>query len=365
MDQSSLTNALSDAQAVMNALFTLGLAALFGLLGYLILFKVLFALTVGQDSPLQTNLLKRCRTPSKIMLPLLAMHMVLPSLGLASGTLHLIRHIGSLLLITMITWLLIASILGIRDLLLEYYDVADGNVKSRAMSTQVIMLVRLSVVIVTSLAGATMLMTFDAVRQVGVSLLASAGVAGIVIGFAAQRSLAALLAGIQIAITQPIRLDDVLFLENEWGWVEEITLTYVVVRIRDLRRLVLPVTYFLETPFQNWSRSSSELMGVVYIYCDYRVPVNILRAELDRIVATTPLWDGKFCRMMVTDASERTVQLRAMISAADAMSVFELRCYVREKLVEFLQREHPESLPRYRTELEGAVLPMQVEEIPT
>lgn len=354
MDFSQFSELLDNTQATINALITIGMAALFGFIGYLVLFKVLFRLAVCPDSDININLLRRWRHPAKPLLPLLVIYFILPSASLPPPIFMLLQHLGVLLLIISISWLLIATILGLRDLLLERYDLADpDNLKARTITTQVTMLVRISIVVVVALAGATMLMTFDAVRQVGVSLLASAGVAGVVIGFAAQRSLATLLAGIQIAITQPIRLDDVVIVEEEWGRVEEITLTYVVVRIWDLRRMVLPITYFLEKPFQNWTRASSDLLGVVFIHCDYRVPVDQVRGELERIVAATELWDGNVCKLMMTDAGERTVQLRAVVSAPDASTAFELRCHVREQLIRFLQREHPDSLPRTRGELDN------------
>ncbi|CAH2030912.1 mechanosensitive ion channel family protein [Trichlorobacter ammonificans] len=345
--------AIAEAPALVASLLTLGLALLLGLLGYLLLFKVLFRLAVHSDSSLQKNLLQRWRPPAKLLLPLVAVLLAQPSFQFPPGISELLRHLGSMALIAGIAWLMASTILGLRDLVLQRYDVSDSdNLKARTISTQVTMLVRITIVIVIVLAGATMLMTFETVRQVGVSLLASAGIAGIIIGFAAQRSLAALLAGIQIAITQPIRLDDVVIVEGEWGRVEEITLTYVVVRIWDLRRLVLPITYFLEKPFQNWTRASADLLGTVFLHCDYRVPVAEVRAELERILARTELWDGKVCGLVVFDATDRTVVLRAMVSAPNSGAAWDLRCHVREKLIEFLQRDHPECLPRLRTELE-------------
>lgn len=193
-------------------------------------------------------------------------------------------------------------------------------------------------------------MTFDKVRQIGVSILASAGIAGIIIGFAAQRSLATLIAGIQIAITQPIRIDDVVIVENEWGWIEEITLTYVVIRIWDQRRLVVPITYFIERPFQNWTRTSAELLGTVYLYADYGIPVDELRQELEKIVNASPLWDKRVAKIQVTNATEKTVEMRALVSAENSSNAWELRCLVREKLIDFMQRNYPERLPRIRLE---------------
>jgi small-conductance mechanosensitive channel len=174
-----------------------------------------------------------------------------------------------------------------------------------------------------------------------------------VIGFAAQKTLGNLLAGIQIAITQPIRIDDVVVVEGEWGRIEEITLTYVVVRIWDLRRLVLPIGYFLEKPFQNWTRVSADVLGTVYLVVDYTVPVDEIRAQLERIVRESNLWDRKVCGVQVTDASERGIEVRALVSAADSSKAWDLRCEVREKLIAFLQQNYPGSLPRVRAEIQG------------
>lgn len=195
------------------------------------------------------------------------------------------------------------------------------------------------------------MLTFENVRRLGAGLLTSAGIAGIIIGFAAQRSLANLLAGFQIAFTQPIRIDDVLIVENEWGKVEEITLTYVVVRIWDQRRLVLPIHYFIETPFQNWTRTTSELIGTVFIYTDYTLPLEPLREELNRILESSPLWDKRVSVLQVTNATERTMELRALVSARNAPDAWDLRCYVREKMIEFVKANYPECLPKTRASL--------------
>ena len=203
---------------------------------------------------------------------------------------------------------------------------------------------------------ASMLMVFDSVRQFGASILASAGIAGIVVGFAAQRSIATLLAGFQIALTQPIRLDDVVIVENEWGRIEDITLTYVVVRVWDLRRLVVPITYFIEQPFQNWTRSSADILGTVFLYVDYNVPLDALRAELTRILEASRYWDGKVNVLQVTDAKEHPLEIRALASAADASAAWDLRCEIREKLIGFVQQKFPESLPRFRASFDTAMV---------
>jgi small-conductance mechanosensitive channel len=193
------------------------------------------------------------------------------------------------------------------------------------------------------------------VRQFGTAIIASAGVAGIIVGFAAQKSIATLLAGFQIALTQPIRIDDVVIVENEWGRIEEITLTYVVVSIWDLRRLVLPITYFIEKPFQNWTRTSADILGTVFIHVDYSAPLDELRAELTRILEASPLWDRKVAVLQVTDAKERTLEVRALASARDASAAWDLRCEVREKLIAYLQKNHPGSLPRLRARMEDTL----------
>ncbi|MHB8057760.1 MAG: mechanosensitive ion channel family protein [Desulfuromonadaceae bacterium] len=331
----------------------LSIAVLLGLLGYGILFKVLFRLVARSDSSLNLSLVQRWRHPAKLLLPLLAVLLILPSLQFPGKLAELLQHLAGLALIASVAWLLSATIYGLQELVLQRYDVtASDNLKARAVSTQIKVLIKIAMVLIIIIAGATMLMTFDKVRQVGMSLLASAGIAGIIIGFAAQRSLATLIAGIQIAITQPIRLDDVVIVEGEWGRIEEITLTYVVVCIWDFRRLVVPITYFLEKPFQNWTRVSANLLGTVTLHCDYRVPVAAVRAELQNILEGSALWDGKASGLVVLDATDKTVVLRAMVSSKNSGDGWDLRCHVREKLVEFLQREYPDCLPRMRAEVE-------------
>jgi small-conductance mechanosensitive channel len=194
------------------------------------------------------------------------------------------------------------------------------------------------------------LMTFDAVRQYGVTLFASAGVAGIVAGLAARPVLTNFLAGVQLAVAQPIRIDDTVIVENESGNVEEITFSYVVVRLWDLRRMVVPLSYFIEKPFQNWTRTGGELIGSVFLYVDHTAPVGAIRQKLSEIAAQSKLWNGKVLNLQVSDCKESTIELRALVSANSAPAVWDLRCEVREKLIDFLQREHPSALPRRRYE---------------
>ncbi len=297
-------------------------------------------------------LIRRCATPIRILFPLLLVNLTAPLQQFPPSMQTVISQVFSILLILGLAWLAVRIIQSLSDIVLLRYDIsAADNLKARAVYTQVDVLVKIAFVIVAVIAVASMLMTFDAMRQVGVSLLASAGIVGIIAGFAAQRSLSTLFAGIQIAITQPIRLDDVVIVEGEWGRIEEITLTYVVVRIWDLRRLVLPITYFIENPFQNWTRTSAEILGTVFIYTDYSVPVEAIRQELQRLLQQAPEWDGKVCGVQMTNATERTVEIRALMSAADSGRAWDLRCFIREKLIEFIRREYPQSLPRFRGEM--------------
>jgi hypothetical protein len=196
-----------------------------------------------------------------------------------------------------------------------------------------------------------MFMSFNSLREFGVSILASAGIAGLVIGFAAQRSIATLLAGVHIALTQPIRLGDAIHIEGEFGRVEEITLSYVVVKLWDERRLIVPISHFIEKPFQNWTRESAALIGAVFLYCDYRIPVQELRDELKRILESTDPWNGRVWALQVTDATQEAVKLRVLCSADKAPQTWDLRCYVREKLIEFMRQRFPDSLPQKRIEL--------------
>jgi small-conductance mechanosensitive channel len=270
---------------------------------------------------------------------------------------QIVQNATSLLLIGVIAYVVTQVVdAGAAVLLREHrLDVRD-NLEARAVHTQVLVLKKVALSVVVLFAVASMLMVFEPVRQFGASILASAGIAGIIVGFAAQKSLASLLAGFQIALTQPIRVDDVVVIENEWGRIEDITLTYVVLRVWDERRLVLPISYFLERPFQNWTRSSSELLAPVVLYVDYTVPLGELRDELTRILRASAFWDQKVNGLQVTGAKEHVIEIRALASAADSARAWDLRCEIREKLLLFLQRRHPDSLPRLRLEWTGGPL---------
>lgn len=296
---------------------------------------------------------KHCRRAGRWLLVTAAVFFVLRQVDYAGPVMRGLQHALSLLMIFTIAWVLNRLVWVFEDVVYEKFrvDISD-NLRARKVHTQLNVMRRVVTVLIVILAAAAMMMTFEGVEQLGKGLLASAGIAGLVIGFAAQRTLGTFVAGMQIAFTQPIRVDDVVIVEGEWGRIEEITLTYVVVKIWDLRRLILPITYFIEKPFQNWTRVSADILGTVFIYMDYSVPVEAIRAEQTRLLKDQSLWDGKVDVVQVTDATERTVEVRLLVSAKDAGSAWDLRCFLREKMLDFLQRQYPDALPRVRAELE-------------
>jgi small-conductance mechanosensitive channel len=271
-----------------------------------------------------------------------------------NNTYEFFKTLGSILLIISLAWGLIVLIRVLKRFFFEKYDISkEDNLRSRKFQTQFNIIERVVVFLIIIVAIGLIFMLFEDVRKIGISLFASAGIAGVIIGLAAQKVIGAVLAGIQIAITQPIRLDDVVIIENEWGRIEEITLTYVVVRIWDQRRLIVPSTYFFEKPFQNWTRTTAEILGTVFIYTDYKVSFEALRKELTRLLESTSLWDKKVNVLQVTDAKQNGIEVRALVSAKDASTAWDLRVYIREKLIEFLQKEYPESLPKTRIIVES------------
>jgi small-conductance mechanosensitive channel len=262
-------------------------------------------------------------------------------------------HLNTILIISGFTWCLLVFTGILKRIFLKQYDISkEDNLRARKVYTQLNILQKITNFVIIVLGIGLILISFEPIRKIGVGVFASAGVAGIIIGFSAQKAIGALIAGIQIAFAQPFRLDDAVVVEGEWGWIEEINLTYVVVRIWDQRRLVLPTTYFLEKPFQNWTRSSADIIGSVFLYTDYTVPFDALREELDRILEKTNLWDKKVKVLQVTNASERTVESRILVSARNSPTAWDLRVLVREKMIEFLQKNYPDALPKTRVVLD-------------
>ncbi|MEO8296691.1 MAG: mechanosensitive ion channel family protein [Burkholderiales bacterium] len=330
--------------------FALGgvlLAVLAGLLlhavGHIILRRV------TQHMPVAQRLLHRARGPARWLLPLLLAQAVLSDVEPRWPRTERWLGIAAILVVTV---LVIRLIQAFGDVIQARYPV-DGidNLRARSVRTQTRVLLRTAMFLVGLLGVASVLMSFPSVRQLGTSLLASAGVAGIAAGVPARPVLGNLIAGMQIALTQPIRLDDVLIVENEWGRVEEITATYVVLRIWDDRRLVVPLQYFIEQPFQNWTRRTADLIGSVFFWVDYGMPIAPLRDELKRICEAAPEWDKRVCVLQVTDTTDRAVQLRALVSTPDAGTGWDLRCRVREELLAHMQAHYPHFLTRTRNQL--------------
>ena len=227
---------------------------------------------------------------------------------------------------------------------------AEDNLEARKSATRLDVVRRVWIVIAGIVTIAAALTVIPGVKQIGVSLFASAGIAGIAIGLAARPVLSNLIAGLQIAFTQPIRLDDAVVVEGEWGWIEEIGLFYVVIKIWDWRRLVVPLSYFIEKPFQNWTRKSASIIGPIYWTVDYHAPISRMREKLEEICKSTPLWDGDVVNLQVTEASGTSVTVRGLASASTSPKAWDLRCLIREQMIEWLQTEHPEALPRLRAD---------------
>lgn len=326
---------------------------------------VVVALVIGQlirllvrrparHHPVVADMSRRGHRPFQLALGLGAVALVLDRTAPGSDVPGALAHVVRLGVIAVIGWLVAVLAFVVEDLALARYrvDVAD-NRRARRVRTQVSILRRLTLVVVVVVGGASMLLTYPSARAAGTSLLASAGLLSVVAGLAAQTSLANVFAGLQLAFTDAMRVDDVVVVEREWGRIEEITLTYVVVHIWDDRRLVMPSTYFTTTPFENWTRRDADLLGTVEFDVDWTTPFDGMRDELARVVDGTPLWDGRVAIVQVTDAVSSFVHVRVLLSAPDAPTMFDLRCHVREALVRWLASEHPESLPHVRTEQAG------------
>jgi len=311
-------------------------------------------LRLTRSLPISNETARQCRAPTGLLFPLVALQAVWQvapdSFPLVSG----IRHVNVLLLLTGLTWLGLRAARGVAHGVIGLYplDVAD-NLQARRIHTQTRMLSRTAMFLILLAGLSLMLMTFPEARQIGASLLASAGVVGIVAGIAARPIFSNLIAGLQIALAQPFRIDDVLVIQGEWGRVEEITGTYVVLKIWDERRMVIPLQWFIENPFQNWTRTSAQIIGTVFLWVDYRMPLAPLREAAERACASAAEWDGRLCLLQVVEAGERAMQLRVLVTSANSSLSWDLRCKVREALVDCMQRDWPEHLPLMRAEVAG------------
>lgn len=347
-DTTPVTNYLP---AFENQWLTTGLTALIALLAALIAHRIGSGILrrITKFRPVAHTLVLFADQPTKLVLPLIALQLTWQSARGDLLLLPLIKHVTELSLIAALAWLAMRCVAAITEASGILYPVnVEDNLRARRIQTQIRVLEKTATFLIILLAIAAALTTFPGARQIGTGLLASAGVAGLAVGFAAKPVLSNLLAGLQIALTQPIRLDDVVIVEGEWGRIEEITGTYVVVRIWDQRRLVVPLQWFIEHPFQNWTRTSSEIIGSIFLWVDYRMPIAQIRNEALRICSHSKEWDRRLCITQVTETTAQAVQVRILVSTTNADKGWDLRCLVREELITFVQREYPQYLPRFR-----------------
>ena len=313
-------------------------------------------LRLTRSMPVAHRAAQHCQTPALLLLPLIALQAVWQ---IAPATFPLIggvRHVNVLLLLTGLTWLGLRAARGVAQGVIGLHPInIEDNLNARRIHTQTRMLSRTAMFIILLAGLALMLMTFPEARQIGASLLASAGVAGLVVGIAACSIFSNLIAGLQIALAQPFRIDDVLIVQGEWGRVEEITGTYVVLKIWDERRLIIPLQWFIENPFQNWTRQSAQIIGTVFMWVDYRMPLEPLRQAARRACESALEWDQRLCLLQVVEAGERSMQLRVLVTSANSSLNWDLRCKVREALVDCMQRDYPQHLPLTRAELGESV----------
>lgn len=336
-----------------NLLLT-GMAVLIGFLVKCLLTFLLRLYAKRTDFSFLVSTLRRLSGSVTSFLPLLAINAMIPFMRLSVRVEAVFTRVVEILLMVAFAAVLIGIVQVMEDYFLSKYDLnKPDNLKERKIRTQLQFLRKLAVAVIIFLAICAILLSFESLRKVGAGLLTGVGIGGIIIGFAAQRSLGNLLAGFQIAFTQPIRIDDVLVVEGEWGRVEEITLTYVVLIIWDKRRLILPINYFIEKPFQNWTRTGSDILGTAFFYLDHSAPIGAIRDELTRLLELTPLWDRKVHVLQVTDIKERTIEVRALMSARSSSEAFDLRCYIRENMVYFIQQRYPDCLPKTRAVVVG------------
>jgi small-conductance mechanosensitive channel len=333
---------------VLSALVALVVA----LVAYRLAWKVVARIVHGRV--FAATVLRFTRVPGRVVVLLLVLQFTWGAAPEDLPRLATVEHITTLALTIALAWLGMRCVGGLAEAVIATHPVTVAdNLEARRVQTQARVLARTAMGIILFIGLALAMMSFPAVRTIGTSLLASAGVAGLVIGLAARPALSNLIAGLQLALTQPLRLDDVVIIEGEWGRIEEIRGSYVVVRIWDERRLIVPLQWFIDHPFQNWTRTSAEIMGSVFVWADYRLPVAPLAAELERLCRESPNWDKRVCVLQVTDANDRAMQLRALVSSTDSGRNWDLRCHVRAGLIDFIQKHHPDCLPQARIELQS------------
>jgi len=342
---------LAHSGRIVRSLIAVVLALVVGRLSSRLLVAGLTRWTSSTATQLDDIMLKYLARPLRVLLPLVALILVLPFLEVLELTRTVVRQVLVVALILEFGWIGVRLVRIVGDVLTQRLQgEGSDSVEARSGYTQLQGFLNIAVFLIGVVTLGLALLSFGGVRQIGASLLASAGVAGIVLGFAAQRTIATVIAGITIAVAQPIRIRDVVVVEGQYGTIEEITLTYVVVRVWDLRRLVLPIQHFLEKPFENWTRASGRILATVLLHVDYSLPVERLREELKRVLDSSEHWDRERWALDVSDATERSMVVRPLMSAKSADAAWSLRCEVREKLISFIQREYPGALPHVRAE---------------
>ena len=330
-------------------------AAVAALLFHAVLFRL--ALRIAERTPDSVDdvFVRRARTPTRWILLALAIAAVRPALGLTGTQNATWSLVTGLIVPALIGWLAINMVRASADAVQLRYDISvEDNLRARRRRTRSAILGRICVILIGFVTICLMLLSIPSVRSVGVTLMASAGLAGLAVGAAAQPALKNLIAGIQMAFTEPIRLDDVVIIDGEWGKIEDIRLTYVVVAIWDERRLIVPVSKFLEESFQNWTRSTSQLLGSAFLYLDPSTDISRLRSHYELVVQANPRWDKRAFVLQVTDSKPDAIEVRMLATARDAPTAFDLRCDIREAMLDYIRKEMPEALPRSRTELGAA-----------
>lgn len=331
----------------------LAVAVITALVLHWLLFKAASRTLAREQASTGQDILTKVRPVARLGMVIAAARVALSIVTLPPHLEFALARLSTLCLIGVAGWLALLVVNTLAEVAMSRHRVdIEDNLEARKVRTRVRVLRQAVVILIFFITVAAMLMTFPGARSLGLSLFASAGVAGIVVGFAARPVLSNLLAGLQIALTQPIRIDDAVVIEGEWGWIEEITPTYVVVKIWDWRRLIVPLSYVIENPFQNWTRESASIIGSVTWHTDYTIPIEAMRARLKEILEQSPRWDGDVQVLQVVNSDAYTLELRALMSAKNSPTAWDLRCEVREKMVQWLQQHYPDALPRRRAQVD-------------
>lgn len=349
-----LPTLVADLDSRLIRLIEFGGAVLLAVLIHWVFFWVLRRLTVKRDGSAEAIVIDRISEPVRWITIFAAVTMMRRTLGLSDAMSARWEVAEGMIFPALIAWLVIGVLRAFRHIVELRTDIAVAdNLVARRRRTRTNILTRIAIFLVVFVAAAIMLLAIPSVRNVGVSLLASAGLAGLAVGAAAQPALKNLIAGIQLAFTEPIKIDDAIIIAGEWGWVEEIRLTYVVVKIWDERRLIVPVSKFLEEPFQNWTFRNADMLGSIFLYLDPMADVSRLREYFEAMIKDEPLWDGRAQVLQVTDTKPEAIEVRILATAKDSPTAFDLRCSIREKMLAVIRDEMPDALPRQRNRLEG------------